>query len=84
LFLDGIHKRVPSGLDPKYSILLCGFFLIVSLPPIFDMGDNLKERKGDIFPIGKIVEQRNNLLVDLTTFPKHLHLSDLQIWEYQN
>jgi hypothetical protein len=73
LFLDDIHKRVPSGFDPKYSRLLCGFFLTVSLPPMFDMGDNLKECKGDIFPIGKIVE-RNNLLVDLTTFPKHLHI----------
>jgi len=55
LFLDGIHKKVPSGLDPKYSRLLCVFFLIVSLPPIFDMGDNLQEHKGDIFPIRKFV-----------------------------
>jgi hypothetical protein len=39
--LDGIHKKVPSGLNPKYSRLLCGVFLTTSLPPIFDMGDNL-------------------------------------------
>jgi hypothetical protein len=57
LFLDGIHKRVPSGLIPKYSKLLYGFFLIVSLPPMFDMGDHLKAHNGDIFPIGKIMDR---------------------------
>jgi hypothetical protein len=82
--LDRIHKKIPSGLDPKYSRLLCGIFLPVSFPPMFDMGESLKECKGDIFSVGKNCEQRNNLLANLTIFPKHLHRSDLQIWEYQN
>jgi hypothetical protein len=56
-FLDDIHKRVPSVLDLKYSKLLCGVLFTVSFPPMFDMGDNLKERKSDIFPIGKIVDR---------------------------
>jgi hypothetical protein len=46
LFLDGIHKIFPSGLNPKYSRLLTGFFLIVSLdPPMFDMGTTLRSAK---------------------------------------
>jgi hypothetical protein len=42
LFVDDIHKIFPSGLGPKYSRLLYGFFLTISLPPMFDMRDNLK------------------------------------------
>jgi hypothetical protein len=61
LLLDGIHKRVPSGIDPKYSRILCGFFLTVSLPPMFDKGECFKECKGDIFPIGKFVDREINL-----------------------
>jgi len=57
LFLDGIHKRFPSGLSPKYSRLLYGVLLTVSLPPMFDMGDRLNERKNDLFSIGKIVDR---------------------------
>jgi hypothetical protein len=33
----------PSGFGLKHSRLLYGIFLKVSFPPIFDMGDNLKE-----------------------------------------
>jgi hypothetical protein len=50
-------KKSQVGLDLKHSRLLCGIFLPVSLPPIFDMGDNLKERKGDLFPIEKFVDK---------------------------
>jgi hypothetical protein len=57
LFLEDIHKRVPSGLSPKYSRLLYGFFLAISLLPMFDMGDKLKECKGDLFPIGKKLDK---------------------------
>jgi hypothetical protein len=32
-------------------------WLIVSLPSIFDMDNDLKECKGDIFPTGKIVDK---------------------------
>jgi hypothetical protein len=57
LFLDRIHKKIPSGLDPIYSRLLYGTFLLVSIPPMFDMGESLKECEGDIFPVGKIVNR---------------------------
>jgi len=63
---------------------MCGGFLIVSLPPIFDMGDMLKEGENDLFSIGKIIDRKNNLLEDLPISSKHLHLSDLQIQEYKN
>jgi hypothetical protein len=45
----------PSGLGHIYSRLLCGTLLPVSFPPMFDMGESLKEYEGDIFPIKKIV-----------------------------
>jgi hypothetical protein len=57
LFLDHIHKKIPSGLNPIYSRILCGNFLPVSFPPMFDMGGSLKECEGDIFPIEKIVNK---------------------------
>jgi hypothetical protein len=55
LFLNRIHKKIPSGLNPIYSRFLCGNFLLVSFPPMFDMGESLKECEGDIFPLEKIV-----------------------------
>ena len=33
------------------------FFLTINTPPILDMGDCLKERKGDLFPVEKIVDR---------------------------
>jgi len=54
LFIDGIHKRVPGGISPKYLRLLYGFCLTVSLSPIFHMGDILQECKVDLFSIGKL------------------------------
>jgi hypothetical protein len=45
LFLDDIHKRVPSGLNPKYFRLLCGVLLTLILPPMFDMGAALRSTK---------------------------------------
>jgi hypothetical protein len=55
LFLYRIHKKIPSGIISIYSRLLCGTFLLVSFPPMFYMGESLKECEVDIFPIGKIV-----------------------------
>jgi hypothetical protein len=49
LFLDRIHKKTPSGLDPIYSKFLYGYFLPVSFPPMFDMGESLEDCEGDIF-----------------------------------
>ena len=60
LFLDHIHKKIPSGLDPIYSRLLCGTFLPVIFPPIIDMGVILKGCKGDLFPVEKIVNGEIN------------------------
>jgi hypothetical protein len=53
LFFDHIHKKIPSGLDPIYSRCLCGTFLPVSFPPMFDMGESLEECEGDIFRVRK-------------------------------
>jgi hypothetical protein len=58
LLLDRIHKNLPSGIGPKYYRLLCGIFLPVSFPPMFDMGESLKERKGDLFSVEKIVNRQ--------------------------
>ena len=42
LFLDHIHKKIPIGLDPIYSRFLRGTLLLVSFPPMFDMGESLE------------------------------------------
>jgi hypothetical protein len=55
MFLYRIHKKTLSGLDPIYSRILCGNFLLVSIPPMFDMGERFKECEGDLFPVGKIM-----------------------------
>jgi hypothetical protein len=57
LFLDHIKIKDISGLIPIYSRLLCGNFLPVSFPPMFDMVKRLKECEGDLFPMGKIVNK---------------------------
>jgi hypothetical protein len=57
LFLNDIHTKFPRGLGLKHSGLFYGILLTISLPPIFYMGENLKERKGDIFSIEKIVDR---------------------------
>jgi hypothetical protein len=57
LFLYRIHKKISSGIDPIYSRLLCGTFLPVSFPPMFDMRKSFKECEGDLFFVGKIVNK---------------------------
>jgi hypothetical protein len=57
LFPYRIHKKIPSGLGPIYSRLLCGIVLPVSFPPMFDMGKRLKEYEADIFPVGEIMNK---------------------------
>jgi hypothetical protein len=56
-FIDHIHKKIASGLDSIYSKFLCGTFLLVSFPPMLDMGESLEECEGDIFPFEKIVNK---------------------------
>jgi hypothetical protein len=43
LFLYHIHKKIPSGINPIFSRLLCGNFLPVRLPLMFDMRESFKE-----------------------------------------
>jgi hypothetical protein len=50
---DCIHKRIPSGLEPIYSIFIYENFLPISFSSMFDMGESLEECKGFLFPIGK-------------------------------
>ena len=57
LFLYCIHKKIPSGLDPIYSRLVCGTFLPVSFPQMFEMRERFKECEGDLFFVGKIVKR---------------------------
>jgi hypothetical protein len=59
--IDRIHKKVPSGLGLKYSRVIYGIFLLVSFPPMFYNGDSLKERKGDLFSVVKIVNKEITL-----------------------
>jgi hypothetical protein len=58
--LDYIYKKIPSGFNPKYSRLLYGNLLPVIFPPMFDMGESLKECKGDIFSVKKTVNKEIN------------------------
>jgi hypothetical protein len=62
LFLYRIHKKIPSGLSPIYSRLLCGTMLPVSFPPMFDMGESLKEREDDLFSVKKIMNKEITFL----------------------
>jgi hypothetical protein len=61
LFLDHIHKKIPSGLNPIYSRFLCGTLLPISFPLMFDMGESLEECKGDPFLVRKIVNREITL-----------------------
>jgi hypothetical protein len=57
LFLDRIQKKILSELGPIYSRLLYENLIPISFPPIFDMGESLKECEGDIFPVGEIMNR---------------------------
>jgi hypothetical protein len=57
LFLDRIHRKIPIGVGPIYSKFLCGTFLPISFPLIFDMGGILEDYEGDIFPVELILNR---------------------------
>jgi hypothetical protein len=61
LFFYRIHKKIPNGIGPIYSKLLCGTFLPVSFPPMFDMRESFKECESDLFFVGKIVNREMTL-----------------------
>ena len=46
----------------------------ITIPPIFDMGIELKECEGDLFVVRK-KEQSNNPLKDSIVYLNHMHLS---------
>jgi hypothetical protein len=45
-------------LDPILDQFLSFLFLIESLPPIFDMGDEFEELKSNIFSIQKLMDRK--------------------------
>jgi hypothetical protein len=55
--LTASTKKSQVGSTPYIPGLLCGNFLPVSFPPMFDMGESLKECEGDIFPVRKMVNR---------------------------
>ena len=57
LFLERIHKKIPSGLGPIFSRLLCGTLLPISFPPMFHIGESLKECEDDHLDVGKIMNR---------------------------
>jgi hypothetical protein len=57
LFFYRIHEKIPGGIGPIYSRLLCGTFILVSFPPMFDMRESFEECKGDLFFVRKIVNR---------------------------
>jgi hypothetical protein len=50
-------RIVINMINPIYSIFLCGTLLPVSFPSMFDLGESLKECKGDLFPVGKFLNR---------------------------
>jgi hypothetical protein len=50
-------KKYQVGLGPIDSRLY-GNFLLVSFPPMFDMGEILKECEGDLFHVGEIMNTK--------------------------
>jgi hypothetical protein len=57
LFLYFIHKKISSGFSPIYSKFLYGTLLPIIFPPMFDMGESLKECEGNLFPLRKIMNR---------------------------
>jgi hypothetical protein len=66
LFLEGINKSLPSGSWLKNYRLILDMFITVSLPPISDMGKGLKEREGDLFTVGKIMDKLRTMVSTAT------------------
>jgi hypothetical protein len=84
LFFKDILEGIPCGGDHKYCRFLYDPFLRISMPLVLNMGDDLEECKSIFFPIKKIVDRKNTLQAYSTIYLQHLHLSVLQIMEYQN
>jgi hypothetical protein len=83
LLFKGIPKGIPCRENHKYCRFLYVPLLRVSVLPILNMGDDLEECKSNIFPIGKIVDQKVPF-DQIQPYLQHPNLSILQIMEYQN
>jgi hypothetical protein len=59
MFFNGISERIPCRFDYKYYIFLYGPLLKESIPLVLNMGDDLEDCKSNLFPIEKIVYQKN-------------------------
>jgi hypothetical protein len=57
LFFYHIHEKIPGGIDPIYSRLLCGTLFPVSFPLMFDMRERFEECKGDLLYVRKFVNR---------------------------
>jgi hypothetical protein len=57
LLLEGINKGRPSGSCPEFHILVFVMSLLVTFPPIFDMGEGFKDNEGDIFSVGNFLNR---------------------------
>jgi hypothetical protein len=57
LLIDGINKDHPSGSYPKFHRLTVDMYLLVTFPPIFNMGEGFKEREADLFSVREILNK---------------------------
>ena len=58
LFFNGVPEGIPRRGHHKNCKFLHDPLLRVSIPPVFNMGNDLEECKSDLFPIGKIVDRK--------------------------
>jgi hypothetical protein len=54
---NGILEGIPCGGNCKYCRFLYGPLLRLSIPPVLNLGDGLKEGKSNIFLVRKIVDR---------------------------
>ena len=74
----------PKWDQPRIFQIPLWNFAPSKFPTNFWHGEDLYEVRRWSFLCAKNCEQRNNLLTDLTICLGNPHLSNLQIWEYQN
>jgi hypothetical protein len=58
LFFNRILEEILGGGDHKYCIFLYRPLLRVRIPLVLNTGDGLEECKSNLFPIGKILDQK--------------------------
>jgi hypothetical protein len=58
LFLNNIPETTPSGYDCKQCGFLRGLLITISISPILDMGENIKDKKGDLSLSRKITDRK--------------------------